>query len=202
MRKSGHGHERGDAEAEGLISIGPDTSPGYEKYVGQSLGSILAGIPRNSRPPMADWRLGRAWAIRGLRSEEELKAFLFDLGTDPDVFLGGFHHLGYGVTSRGSGVHSLQPVGDALRVLLVISIGIICPKSLPKCLPYNVDAQGYYRWRERARLVIPEFRACEKASRAAGRVVLGTYIVEPVHKDAWAALAEIINDIAGHETPN
>lgn len=198
MRRPTGNPERSAVEANSLI--GPGKSPGYDKYVAISLGPIFSGLPPPNIEPVANLALGLAWADHGMGSEAELNAFLHDLGYKPEEYRAGLAAIGYDASPVGAGVHRLQPLADALRGTLVLSIRVTCQGSIAHCLPNDIDPKTYDRWRRRAGRVLPQFDACIAASLDERLVVLGSYRCDPVPKADWAEFAKITNRIGGHPT--
>lgn len=198
MRKPDSSYERREVTAERLIT--PDNSPGRERYLGPSLGTILAGggLPTPERP-IANWQVGLQWAERGLRSEGELKAFLFDIGIEPEVFLTGIRAVDYRGRTGGTGIHPTQTVADALRAILVLSIRVSARgTSIARHLPDDIAPERYQLWRRRMTRVFSNFGDAVATSLASDRVVFGQFRCDVVGAEHWLELAQIANLIGGH----
>lgn len=198
MRNTDDRNERREVTAEGLIT--PDNSPGRIRYLGPSLGTILAGV-RVPPPeiPVANWQVGLQWAERGLSSEAELKALLFDIGIEPDAFLTGVRTVAYRAQTRGTGTHRMQMVTDAFRAILVLSVRVSTRgTSITRSLPDDITPERYSAWRRRMTTVFPEFGTSIAASLADRCVVLGQFRCDVVGAENWLVLARIADLIGGH----
>lgn len=161
---------------------------------------ILAGGEAAApETPVAHWHVGLQWAERGLRSQSELKAFLFDIGFEPDAFLTGIRAVDYRGRTGGTGIHPTQTVADALRAILVLSIRVSARgTSIARHLPDDITTERYSLWRRRMTRAFPNFGDAVTSSLASDRVVLGQFRCDPVGAAHWLELARIANLIGGH----